>query len=109
MINRPLHLACIFAANVERGLEGGVMMESDRDRAIRLARQLYEEKKRLGMDFSNGPCLSEEIIPNWCVDVAHSPRHAVDDLPQNQCSSFRAQGVSHCVELDLDGNVIRTL
>ncbi len=82
-------------------------MESDRDKAIRLARKLYEEKKREGADMSNGPCLSEEIAPDWCVDVAHEPRQAVDNLPQNQCRSYRTGRVHHFVELDMEGNLIR--
>ena len=82
-------------------------MENDRDRAIRLARQLYQEKKAQGMDFSDGPCLAEEIIADWAVDIAHSPRQAVDNLPQNQCRSWREGRVRHFVELDPDGNLIR--
>lgn len=82
-------------------------MESDRDRAIRLGRELFEQKLREGVDMSEGPCLSEEVIPDWCVDVAHDPRAWVDDLPQNQCRSFRSGRVHHFVELDPDGNVIR--
>lgn len=82
-------------------------MESERDRAIRMAQALFREKKAQGLDMSNGPCLAEEIIPDWCVDVAHSPREEVDNLPQNQCQSWRAGRVHHFVELDPDGNVIR--
>lgn len=85
------------------------MMENERDQAIRLARELYEEEKELGTDFDDGPCLAEEIISNWCVDVAHVPRQPVDDLPTNQCASYRSGRVSHFVELDPDGNVIRAV
>jgi hypothetical protein len=84
-------------------------MESERDRAIRMAQALFREKKAQGLDMSNGPCLAEEIIPDWCVDVAHSPREEVDNLPQNQCQSWRAGRVHHFVELDPDGNVIRAV
>ena len=78
-----------------------------RDEAIRKAKELFEQKKREGMDFSCGPCLSEEIVPDWCVDVAHNPREAIDDEPGNQCRSYREGRVHHFVELDPDGNVIR--
>lgn len=81
-------------------------MESDRERAVRLARELYEQKKAEGMDMSNGPCLAEEIIPDWCVDIVHSPRQPVDNLPENQCQSYRSGRVHHFVELDLEGNVL---
>lgn len=84
-------------------------MESDRDRAIRLAQALFREKVAQGVDMTNGPCLAEEIIPDWCVDVAHSPRQEVDNLPQNQCQSWRAGRVHHFVELDPEGNVIRAV
>jgi len=82
-------------------------MESDRDRAIRLGRELFERKLREGVDMSDGPCLSDEIIPDWCVDVAHNPRIPMDDLPRNQCRTFRSGRVHHFVELDSDGNIIR--
>lgn len=83
------------------------MAESERDRAIRLAKELYERKKREGVDLAQGPCLSEEIVPDWCVDIAHEPRMAVDNLPQNQCRSYRTGRVHHFVELDPEGNLIR--
>ena len=82
-------------------------MESKRDRAIQMAKELFRQKKQEGLDVSDGPCLSEEIIPDWCVDVAHSPRQAVDNVPQNQCRSFRQGRVHHFVELDTNGDVIR--
>ena len=78
-----------------------------RDDAIRKAKELYEQKKREGMDFTNGPCLAEEIVPDWCVDIVHSPRQPVDNLPENQCRSYREGRVHHFVELDPDGRVIR--
>jgi hypothetical protein len=80
-----------------------------RDEAVRKAKELFEQKKREGMDFSSGPCLSDEIVPDWCVDVAHNPRQAIDDEPRNQCRSYREGRVHHFVELDPDGNVIRAL
>ncbi len=84
-------------------------MESDRDRAIRLAQALFRQKMAQGVDMTNGPCLAEEIIPDWCVDVAHSPREEADNLPQNQCQSWLAGRVHHFVELDPEGNVIRAI
>lgn len=84
-----------------------VAMESDRDLAIRLAMELFEQKQAQGMDMSHGQCLAEEIIPDWCVDVAHSPRQDIDNLPQNRCQSFVTRRVQHFVELDPEGNLIR--
>jgi len=59
-----------------------------------------------GQDFETGPCLSNEIIPDWVCDIAHSPRQAIDDDPANQCSAFRAGQAHHFVELDGNCNVI---
>lgn len=78
-----------------------------RDEAINKAKELFAQKKLEGMDFSRGPCLSEEIVPDWCVDVAHDPRQPIDDEPANQCRSYREGRVHHFVELDPTGNVIR--
>lgn len=83
------------------------MEESERDKAIRLAKELYERKRQEGVNLDSGPCLSEEIIPDWCVDVAHEPRRPIDNLPQNQCRTYRIGRVHHFVELDSNGNVIR--
>ncbi len=80
---------------------------SDRERAIEMAQQLYRDRKAQGLDMSIGPCLAEEIIPDWCVDVAHSPRLGIDDMPENQCQSWVTGRVHHFVELDPDGNLIR--
>ena len=82
---------------------------SERDLAISKARELFEQKRAEGMDFSNGPCLADEIIPDWAVDVAHNPRQPVDNRPENQCSSFREGRVHHFVELDPQGNLIRAV
>jgi hypothetical protein len=82
---------------------------SERDRAIKLAQELFQKKQQQGLDFSAGPCLADEILPDWCVDVAHSPRQRIDDRPENQCSSWREGRVHHFVELDEDGNVIRAV
>ncbi len=85
------------------------MPETNRELAIRKAKEIFEQKKAEGMDFSEGPCLAEEIIPDWCVDVAHDPREPIDNLPMNQCKSYQEGRVHHFVELDPDGNVIRAV
>jgi hypothetical protein len=68
-----------------------------------------ECKKALGAgkDLSNGPCLSNEIVKDWVCDVAHSPRQAIDDLPENQCSAYREGKASHFVEVDTLCNFIK--
>lgn len=77
------------------------------DTAVNQANYLYSQRKKLGEDFSNGPCLSEALLPGWVLDISHNPRISVDDLPQNQCQSFREGRTKHFVELDTNGNLIR--
>ena len=50
-------------------------------------------------DLSQGPCLLDPIpgFPDWVCDIAHHPREAEDDLPQNQCASF-GNSTHHFVE-----------
>jgi hypothetical protein len=88
---------------------GNIPDNNTREEAIRRAKELFAHRKAAGVDFSNGPCLSEEIMPDWCVDVAHNPRQAVDNFPDNQCRSHREGRVHHFVELDTDGNLIRAV
>lgn len=68
---------------------------------------VYLAQKDLGVDFSKGPCLSNEIAKNWVLDIAHQPRQGVDDLPENQCAGFIEGEAAHFIELDPDGNFIR--
>jgi len=74
--------------------------------AIAAAKALYLQKNSEGMDFSTGPCLSDEVISGWAVDIAHNPRESIDEISQNQCVSVREGKVKHFVELDPSGNLI---
>lgn len=82
-------------------------IKTDQERAILEAQKIFAEKKAAGVDMSVGPCLSNEVIPDWVADVAHWPRQAIDDDPANQCSAFREGKAHHFVELDPEGNFIR--
>jgi hypothetical protein len=82
--------------------------KTDAERAVEAAQKVFGEMKAAGVDMSAGPCLSNEIIPDWVADVAHSPRQAVDNEPANQCSAYREGRAHHFVELDTEGNLIRT-
>lgn len=77
------------------------------DTAVNQAQFIYRQMKAQGMDFSNGPCLSNALMQNWVLDIAHNPRIPEDDLPYNQCSAYREGSTKHFVELDIDGNLIR--
>jgi hypothetical protein len=83
------------------------LSKNEIDTAINQANHLYRQEKAKGRDFSSGPCLSDALLPNWVVDIAHSPRQSIDDLDQNQCPSFKQGRSLHFVELDPNGNLIR--
>lgn len=93
--------------DVLTGLES-VQLEkkANQDLAVAKAKDLFKQKAGAEVDMSDGPCLSNEIIVDWVVDVAHNPRQPIDDKPENQCSAFREGKAHHFVELDTNGNVI---
>jgi hypothetical protein len=72
------------------------------------AKTLFRNLQIEGVDISNGPCLSNDLMPDWVADIAHNPRQPIDNLPENQCSAFLEGKAHHFIELDLDGNLIRT-
>ena len=76
---------------------------------VNLAWEKFEELKNEGKDVSNGPCLTNELTPDWVADLVHVPREAIDNLPENQCSAFREGKAHHFVELDLKGSLVRAI
>lgn len=78
-----------------------------RDIAIAQAIDVYKIRKAQGDNFSDGPCLSNNLIEDWVLDIAHNPRQDVDNEPANQCEAYRNGQAHHFVELDLEGNLIR--
>ena len=81
--------------------------KNDIDTAVNQAKYQYKLKKATGENLSDGPCLSDALLPNWVVDIVHSPRLPIDDLPENQCPSYRQGRAKHFVELDLEGRLVR--
>lgn len=77
----------------------------DKDEIFKNALNLYAQKKQAGQDMKNGPCLGK-IADDWVLDIAHNPRQAVDNKPENQCADFREGRAHHFIELDPDGNLI---
>ena len=71
------------------------------------AKNLYLDKKATGTDFSTGPCISQDIAPDWVVDIAHNPREQIDNEIENQCSTYLEGKAHHFIELDPDGNFLR--
>lgn len=60
-------------------------------------------------DLSDGPCLLDPIAgTDWVCDVAHDPRQPLDNLPENQCSSYRSGVAHHFVEVSPDCGLIRS-
>lgn len=92
----------LFNANSPKSVS-----KSEIDTAINQAQYIYRQKKLMGENFSNGPCLSNDLLPGWVIDIVHSPRVKIDDLSQNQCPAFLEGRAKHFVELDLDGNLVR--
>jgi hypothetical protein len=43
----------------------------------------------------------------YAVDIVHVPRNTEDNLPENQCEDYREGKVTHFIELDKEGNVVR--
>jgi len=85
--------------------------KNEREIAIEECMKACREASISGKDLSNGPCLLNPIpnLENWVCDVAHSPRQPIDNLPENQCSSFREGKASHFVEVDPACNFIRAI
>lgn len=89
--------------------------EKEKEIAIQNAKIMFERQKNQIKDISRGPCLGEitgsngaEIdMPDWVVDIAHSPRQAIDNKPENQCEAYREGKAQHFVELDENGNLIK--
>lgn len=77
------------------------------DNAVNQSLTIYQAAKAQGVDLSNGPCLSNALMKGWVLDIVHSPRQSIDDLPENQCTAYLNDKTKHIVELDLNGNVIR--
>ncbi len=75
--------------------------------AVNQAKLLYNYLQERGQNFSNGPCLSDALMPGWVLDIVHNPRQRIDDLPENQCPAYVEGRAKHFVELDIDGNFIR--
>lgn len=83
------------------------LSKAEIETAVNQARHLYRQEQEKNRDFSNGPCLSDALLPGWVVDIAHNPRLSIDDLAQNQCPGYLEGRTQHFVELDVQGNLIR--
>jgi hypothetical protein len=53
----------------------------------------------------NSQCLGS--CEDYAVDIVHVPRATEDNLIENQCADFREGKVSHFIELDKNGEIVR--
>ena len=74
--------------------------------AIRQARSLLDQKLKSGYDLENRPCLAEEIVPGWAVDIVHQPIEEVDNLLQNQCQFYLEGKVKNLILMDEYGHTV---
>ena len=84
-----------------------IKQKADKDLATAKAIELWRVALISGDDLSDGPCLSNKVIPDWVADIAHNPRQDIDNLPANQCSAYLSGEAKHFVEIDLEGNLIK--
>lgn len=77
------------------------------DIVVNQAGLLFRQKLQRGEDLSEGPCLSNALMPDWVLDIVHDPRIPSDDLSQNQCPGYLEGRAKHFVELDLEGRLVR--
>lgn len=86
-----------------------VQSDAQTQAIISKCENLCEQNANENNSIASGPCLSNEIAPDWVCDIAHSPRQAIDDLPENQCLMYRGGAAHHFVEVDENCEVIRTI
>lgn len=91
--------------NRNSGYKRGTSLEFDK--AVGSAKSLYRRRALEGMDMSSGPCLTNDLMPGWVVDIVHAPRVPSDDWKENQCAAYLEGRASHFVELDTSGNLVR--
>jgi len=101
-----LRIAVLIFVIITAGCVGQVQ-ETTSKSAIQACIDLCQAELRKGTDLSAGPCLSNEVVPDWVCDVAHSPRQDVDNIPKNQCSAYLQKQAHHFVEVDENCNLIR--
>jgi len=103
-------VACLLVVIVTSGCTTQTSSEdkgkNDVENVKTLCIQKCVDAQNSFQDLSNGPCLSNEIVPGWVCDVAHNPRQEVDNNPANQCSSF-GKTANHFIEVDTNCNFIR--
>lgn len=96
--------ACVGIPEIQKGAAGD-FADIAKGECIKACNQAYVA----GRDLSAGPCLLDPLPlqSDWVCDVAHSPRGAADNDPQNQCSSYLRGTAKHFVEVTTICDFIR--
>jgi len=77
---------------------------TEQQEIINCSMQKYESFTILTVEISS-QCLG--TCGDYAIDIVHAPRTEEDNLIENQCEDYRNGAVSHFVELDRDGNVVK--
>jgi hypothetical protein len=102
----PLLILAIFVSGCTVSNDTETFKKATIDSCISIC-NLVKETQNL----SSGPCLGNPINehPGWVCDVVHSPRQAVDNLEENQCSAYIEGKATHFVEVDVSCSLIRAV
>ncbi|MCW8965121.1 MAG: hypothetical protein OQK82_00330 [Candidatus Pacearchaeota archaeon] len=73
---------------------------------ISCANELYKKAQLEGMDFNN-QCLGN--CSDFAVDIVNVPRDSMDNLEENQCQEYLTGELTHFIELDKDGEIVRII
>ncbi len=87
----------------------GAATTDERNAAIQRAYEVYDEYKQAGLNMEKGPCLTNELLDNWVLDIAHDPREDIDNEFTNQCKDYVHGKKEHFVELTPEGVLIRAM
>ncbi len=71
---------------------------------INCSKELYDNFKESGTEI-NSQCLGN--CEDYAVDIVNVPRTKQDNLIENQCADYREGKVSHFIELDKNGEIVR--
>jgi hypothetical protein len=101
-----LILLVIFIGGCITSEDTGTFEKAAIDACINICNSIKDKQ-----DLSNGPCIGDPIPehPGWVCDVAHDPREPIDNLPENQCRSYREGRTKHFIEVDPNCNFIRAI
>ena len=73
---------------------------------IKCAFGLYKIVSEQGIELSS-QCIG--TCGDFAVDIVHVPRNSEDELEENQCLEYNLGNVSHFIELDKNGNIVRII